>query len=189
MIIAFDGPDKTGKSTSAAALDSTGTARYNMTKAQHDDIMAIREPSLVYAFDRIDWLTHMVYRLALPGYEWNDERPRTVFTAPDTHLVIKMHTQGMAARIDDELYKGDKISQVNEMYFFTSTWLIETNEQRDFTLFKSISILEVENDPQEGTFSQKLVEFSSPVTGSGASRPITNEGLLELLRYEDQQRL
>lgn len=191
MIIAFEGPDKAGKSTSATALDHKHEPHYNMTKASHAlcKLAEEREAGLVHTFDRIDWMTHMVYRLALPGYEWNDERPRTVFAAPDTHLVFKVHAPAMAARIDDELYKGDKVQQVNSLYWHYAEHMIELNENRDFSLFKTVTILEVFNDPQEGTFSQRIVDYSSPVTGLGATRPMDDAALLAMLSYEDQQRL
>ncbi len=191
MIIAFEGPDKAGKSTSATALDHKNEPHYNMTKESHALALLAdaQEAGLVRTFDRIDWMTHMVYRLALPGYEWNDERPRTVFTAPDTHLVFKVHDPAMAARIDDELYKGDKVAQVNAFYWHYAEHMIELNESRNFSLFKTVTILEVKNDPSEGTYQARIVDFSSPVTGLGASRPMDDKGLLELLTYEDQQRL
>lgn len=188
MLIAFEGPDKTGKSTSAAALDPE-THSYNLTKKLYEDAL-FSPSSAVHTFDRIDWLTHLVYRLALPKFEWNDERPRTVFTAPDLHLVIKLHSTDTVAHIDDELYKRGTLKTVNEMYGYFANFLMGLNRTRDYALFRTISIMQVTND--RGEFSQKLVDFDSPTFtfGTVASRLVkTDADLVNLLRYDEQHRL
>lgn len=197
MFIAFEGPDNTGKSTSAKALDCAQQPDYNATKEMHARNAAewngdASKSLMPHTYDRIDWFSHMVYRLALPEHEWNDERPRTVFAMPDTHLVVKLHHPELAPLIDDELYETGKLAEVNPMYFYFADFLVGLNVQRDFALFKTISLIEVSNDPRDGSFSQRLVEFSSPVFDfpSAAERLVRDDdSLLELLQYEEQQRL
>lgn len=192
MFIAFEGPDNTGKSTSAANLSSDRAGLYNVTKLSHGAMQRFgTEPSMVVAYDRIDWFSHMVYRLALPDHEWNDERPRTVFAMPDTHLVIKLHHPQLAELIADELYETGTLAKVNPLYYYFSDFFMHLNENRDYALFKTVSMMEVLNDPRHGTFSQRLVAFSSPVMGwADITEEInSDESLLELLRHEDQQRL
>ena len=194
MLIAFEGPDKTGKSTSANRLDSLAHAQYNLTKAVYNDAVSGDHnlPGTVQAFDRIDWLTHMVYRLAMPGHDWNDDRPRTVFAAPDMHLVFKLHRRELAGQIDDELYQTGALTTVNDMYRDVAEGLMQINEKRDFALFKTITVVEVQNPPGTDTFHQQVVDFSSPVHpwGTVASKIAnTDEALLRMLVYEDQHRL
>lgn len=194
MFIAFEGPDKTGKSTSAAHLSHDGRAIYNVTTDKHKMLKRFMGDmtDLVVAYDRIDWLTHMVYRLALPGHEWNDERPRTVFPMPDTHLVFKLHDPFVAEAIDDELYVTGKVAAANRMYRAQASFLTRLNEDMDYSLFKTISMVEVYNDLKTGQFYQSLVAYSSPVTeaNEALSRKVDNDDkLLALLRDEDQQRL
>ena len=160
MLIAFEGPDKTGKSTSATKLTYSNLPTYNMTLdnyKRYRDLLK-DEATITHCFDRIDWFTHMVYRLALPGYEWNDERPRTVFVAGDVHLVFKLHKPGTIS-VKDSLYEDDQLSKVNDMYYQWAKWLVDLNEYVNFSLFKTISIMQV--DTSNG-FDQELVLCSSP---------------------------
>lgn len=195
MFIAFEGPDKTGKSTSAANLAASGEAIYNVTKDKHALMQAdhLAAPELPITYDRIDWLTHMIYRLALPDHEWNDPRVRTVFAMPDTHLVVKLHKRDRAAGIQDELYDKGKLASVTRGYAYWTQFLVEYNHAQDFSLFKTVTVLEVTNDLENGGgFSQRLVDFSSPVFewGSVAERLVhDDESLLELLRHEEQKRI
>lgn len=195
MFIAFEGPDNTGKSTSAATLSHNGVANYNATKDGHalnQELEQQQGTELPITYDRIDWFSHMVYRLALPEHEWNDERPRTVFAMPDTHLVVKLHHPQLAPLIDDELYETGKLAQVNPLYFEFASWLMAVNEMRDYALFRTISLIEVRNDPRTGAFSQSLAAFSSPAFPYGtANQPLVHSDvdLLELLRYDESQRV
>jgi hypothetical protein len=192
MFIAFEGPDNTGKSTSAKALSYNGEPVYNATKDNHktavDDIY--NTPELVTTFDRIDWFSHMVYRLALPDHEWNDERPRTVFSMPDTHLVVKLHEPNLALAIEDELYSSGKVAQVNPVYYYFADFFTGLNEERNYSMFKTISIVEVFNDVKSGTFSQRLAAFSSPVLSlEDVYQPeFTDQYLLDILREDERQR-
>lgn len=189
MLIAFEGPDNTGKSTGATTLSTSGQAIYNATKMNHAHTGTFVGPGDVQCFDRIDWFTHMVYRLSMPERDWNDERPRTVFAMPDTHLVVKMHRPDLAPLIDDELYETGKLALVNPMYYYFSDFFMKLNEARDYDLFKTVSIVEVSNDPRDGSFSQVLKAFSSPILKwPGSEHAHTDEGLLELLRYEESLR-
>lgn len=194
MFIAFEGPDNTGKSTSANTLAWDGEAIYNATK----DIHAANQESfggtgeLVVTYDRIDWFSHMVYRLALPDHEWNDERPRTVFAMPDTHLVVKLHHPQFAELIQDELYESGKVAEVNPLYYYFADFLTGLNRERGYALFKTVSMVEVINDPRNGLFSQRLVSFDSPVTTwheAGGFNVDSDEKLLGLLRNEDHVRV
>jgi len=190
MFIAFEGPDNVGKSTSAANLATSGHAIYNATKGVHqvEQQRINPEPDLLVTYDRIDWFSHMVYRLALPTHEWNDARVRTVFAMPDTHLVVKLHRPDMAEKISDELYKTGTLAEVNPVYYYFTDWLMQLNRIREYNLFKTISIVEVVND-QQGNFSQRLAAFDSPIAERwDEADGWTDEALLELLRHEDQHR-
>jgi len=194
MFIAFEGPDNTGKSTSADRLSYNGQGFYNATKAMHELHQEIirDEGDVPITYDRIDWFTHMVYRLSLPDKDWNDERPRTVFAMPDTHLVVKLHHPQLAELISDELYETGTLARVNPMYYYFADFFMHLNRQQNYSLFKSVSIVEVMNDPRHpGTFSQRLQAFDSPAFefGSQAEKLVdSDEKLLEFLRYEEQQR-
>lgn len=197
MLIAFEGPDNVGKSTSASALTSFDSHIYNATKANHrraQVAMGDEADSLVQTFDRVDWFTHMVYRLAFPKRDWNDDRPRTVFAMPDTHFVLKMHHPvlvDLIEDIDDGIEKG-KLGAANEMYFYQFDFLMGLNRMKDYELFKTMSIVEVANDPRDGTFSQKLVAFDSPTNGWSRDMLLhrlvdSDQSLLEFLREEDRK--
>lgn len=191
MFIAFEGPDKTGKSTTAAELASDGVAIYNVTKDIHrvQQEALGQQPDDVITYDRIDWLSHMVYRLAMPTYEWNDDRPRTVFAMPDTHLVLKMHHPMYVDIIEDELYEAGRLAPVNEMYFHQISFLMDLNKSREYSLFKSITIVEVAHDPRTAQFSQRVMDHDSPGLdfGSALARVVdTNDRLLGFLRHVDQ---
>lgn len=193
MLIAFEGPDNTGKSHSAQQL-SAFPPIYNATKENHAAAQLIvgAQKGLVHCFDRIDWMTHMAYRLALPDHEWNDPRVRTVFAMPDTHLVFKLHHVGMVpSRDDEEGYKEGVPRSVNDMYIHLSRVFMILNEARDYSLFKTITIMEVINDPSDGSFSQRIVDFSSPIYpwGSVGTRLVHDDAsLLEFLYNEESAR-
>lgn len=200
MFIAFEGPDNTGKSTSANALASDGEAIYQATKSKHAE-MALdpdMSPDLVVTYDRIDWFSHMVYRLALPDKEWHDAQVRTVFAMPDTHLVVKLHRPDLANFIEDQpashtgLVTETPVGEVNPMYYYFADFIMSLNVQRDFALFKTVSIIEVANDPSNGTFTQRLADFSSPVFDwPSVGQPLVHDdaSLLDFLRYEEQNRV
>lgn len=192
MIIAFEGPDNVGKTHSAGTLDHTGTARYNMTKGSYEGSLLLhqKEKGLVSAFDRIDWLTHTVYRLALPTHEWNDPRVRTVFAAPEAHLVFKLHHPDSVPASDEEEGYADGVPMsVNDMYGHVSHMIMQLNEVRNYSLFKTVTIMEV--DTRGGQFKQRIVDFSSPLYPWGTSHSKIvkdDESLLELLLAEEARR-
>ena len=191
MFIAFEGPDNTGKTTSAINLSHDGAHQYNVTKAMHalmrKDIEG--QADLVVTYDRIDWLTHMVYRLALPDRDWNDDRPRTVFSMPDTHLVVKIHHPQLAEFTADEVV-DTPIGKVNPMYYYFADFFMNLNRERGYDMFKSVSIMEVLNDPESELFYQHLMAFDSPVSewDEVAKYNVdSDESLLTLLRDVDRQ--
>jgi hypothetical protein len=196
MFIAFEGPDEVGKSTSAKALDAAGQPEYNATRAMHlKNVAEFQGDQLVpHTYDRIDWLTHMVYRLAMPERDWNDDRPRTVFAMPDTHLVVKLHHPEMAEKIEavGEGYAPGRIQEVNEMYYHQIDFLMLLNKRKDYQLFKSVSMVEVWNDRAAGVFEQRLAMFDCAEFdhGSVGERLVVNdEGLLDFLQYVEQHTL
>lgn len=197
MFIAFEGPDETGKSSSAATLDSAGQPAYNANVDNYALAKQVLQDQkdLVATFDRIDWMTHMVYRLSMPGFEWNDARVRTVFPMPDTHLVFKVHSEDHVGHIEavNEGYSEGALSKVNSMYCMYALQLMQLNAARDFELFKTVSVVEVYNDPTEPSFSQALVAYSSPVSDltilEDGPLPMDDHELLQLLQDEDQNRL
>ena len=189
MLIAFEGPDNTGKSTSANNLTYNGEAIYNATKSNYKraqwDLQD--EPYLVQCFDRIDWFSHLVYRLSLPGFDWNDDRNRTVFAMPDTHLVIKLHRPDLAQLISDELYSTGTLAKINPVYCDFAEFFMNLNRSQEYQLFKTVSIIEVSNDIRDNTFSQKLLAFDSPVSfgNSSVGCTMTDKTLLDMLGHED----
>lgn len=186
MFIAFEGPDNTGKSTSAARLSHDNEPIYNATKENYNSVMLdyMDEPDLIKCFDRIDWLSHMIYRLALPTYEWNDARVRTVFAMPETHLVFKVHSELLAGRIEDELYDSGTVARVNPVYRLYAHHMSTLNRSRGYELFRSVSIMEVMYDPIDGSFHQRLVSVDSPVIGAENLHTVnSDETLVEMLRY------
>lgn len=197
MFIAFEGPDNVGKSTSALALSSYDQPIYNATKANYAEALADHQTMTldgVITFDRVDWFTHMVYRLAYPQRDWNDDRPRTVFAMPNTHFVLKMHHPVMVDLIEDigdGIEKG-KLGAANEMYYYQFDFLMGLNRLKDYSLFRTMSIVEVSNDPRTGEFSQKLVAFDSPTNGWSRDMLLhrlvdSDQSLLEFLREEDRK--
>lgn len=197
MFIAFEGPDEVGKSTSALTLDAAGQPDYNATRDMHlENVAEFQGDVLVpHTYDRIDWLTHMVYRLALPDRDWGDDRPRTVFAMPDTHLVLKMHHPERAKEIEahGEGYAPGRIQDVNFMYFHQIDFLSKLNQAKDYALFKSVGIVEVWHDQQQGVFEQRLVSFNSAAFSHYASVGMglvdSDERLLEFLQYVESQTL
>lgn len=195
MLIAFEGPDEVGKSTSAAALTSFDGPIYNATKTNHRlaQLIIADDHDLVQTFDRIDWFSHMVYRLALPDHEWNDDRPRTVFAMPDTHLVLKMHRPDSIIEASDEPgYTPSKVAAVNEMYYYQVDFLMALNRLKKYSLFKTVSVIEVVNDQRAGTFTQSLIAFDSPTNGWTREMLLhrlvdSDQSLLEFLREEDRK--
>lgn len=195
MLIAFEGPDNVGKSTSAAQLSYNGQPIYNATKENHraaqlDLSNTTVEPNLVQTFDRIDWFSHMVYRLALPDREWNDDRVRTVFGMPDTHLVVKLHRPDTSDFTADEVV-DTPIKHVNETYYLGVDFLGKLNYAHDYNLFKSITVMEVVN--VDGEYQQRIVHHDNP--SSDTTDPDrhmlwnlvdSNEALLEFLHRVDQ---
>lgn len=198
MFIAFEGPDKAGKSTSATELDMSGVALYNATKHMHEQVVKDWEEAgkqdTVICYDRIDWLTHMVYRLAMHGRDWNDDRPRTVFAMPDTHLVLKLHDPDNVLNIEDELYEGQgRLEPVNRLYYhLVDSFLSPMNHLWGYPWFKSISIVEVRNDVAKGEFSQRLMyhenaEYSGTFQDVLSMSVTSNSDLLEFLREQDDR--
>lgn len=208
MFIAFEGPDNTGKSTLARELDCAEQPGYNMTQASHAEDIADWNGDGVtdlmpHSYDRIDWFSHMVYRLALTGHEWHDERARTVFAMPSAHLVILLHRPDIAATVTDGMAHADigqsagpdygegDIGLVNSTYFYFANFFTGLNEERDYELFRTVSLVEIVNSEAE-PWSMRLASFSSPVTtwDPEASPPITSsETLLKLLQHDEQHRL
>lgn len=199
MLIAFEGPDNVGKSTSAAQLSYNGQPIYNATKENYEEarrdlsttaVPRGLEPELVQTFDRIDWFSHMVYRLALPDREWNDERVRTVFGMPDTHLVVRLHRPDTADFTADEVV-DTPIKSVNETYYLAVDMLGKLNYAHDYNLFKSITVMEVVN--VDGKYEQRVIHHDSPgISDAEVDRHMlwslvdSNEALLDFLRRADQ---
>lgn len=186
MFIAFEGPDNVGKSTSAKTLAYPGQSFYQATKEMHrvNTEVIHAEKDLVVTYDRIDWLSHMVYRLALPDRDWKDDRPRTVFAMPETHLVFKLHAADLADFTADEVV-DTPIKGVNEMYYYQADFLMGLNTLREYSLYKSVTIVEVRNDQATGEYSQRVAGFSAPgVWPSREHLASVNDdtSLLELLR-------
>lgn len=192
MFIAFEGPDEVGKSTSAKALSTVGEPIYNITRQQYmtypKDVA--QSSDTVVTFDRIDWLTHLVYRLAMPHKDWNDDRIRTVFGMPETNLILKMHHPSHTAiHAHGEGYDDSAIALVNELYWYEVDFLMRWNKSQGYSLFRSVGVVQVIND-QHGSFEQQLVAFDSKNLGNyqaSAGGVTTDEALLAFLRHDEAQ--
>jgi hypothetical protein len=193
MFIAFEGPDNVGKSTAARELDAAAQPDYQITREVHLQNVADQEPGTLMptCYDRIDWFSHMVYRLALPDRDWNDDRPRTVFAMPETHLVIRLHHPDFADFKADEVV-DTPIAKVNPMYYWFGDHFMALNKQLDYSLFRTVSFVEVKHNQETGEFSQTLAMYDSPVIAwdDALSRVIdSNMALLDLLQEDERQRL
>lgn len=194
MLIAFEGPDNVGKSTSAQTLDYLCQPTYNATKRIYEGWQNQDLRELVHTFDRIDWLSHMVYRLAYPTRDWNDDRPRTVFAMPDTHLVLKVHdpsTVGLIEDLGDGLPRGS-LAAVSDMYCDYFDFLMRVNRAKGYSLYKTISVMTVTSDPGKGMFRQRLTAFDSPYDSWRRDMLLhrlvdSDATLLEFLRDEDRK--
>lgn len=189
MNIAFEGVDGTGKSTSTKNSFHSDVF-YSIDKATYNDLCTHKDENagVDFAFDRIDWLTHLVYRLALPDYEWNDARVRTVFAMPDTHLVFKIHKH--LEHVTDELYTKEQLLTINNTYCKFAYFLESLNQSMGYTLFKTITLIEV--DRAENSFQQNLIFFSSPVQDipkSHYGEDFTGSDLMSLLWNEERNRV
>ena len=131
--------------------------------------------------------------MALTDKEWNDERVRTVFAAPNAHLVIMTHDEMFMPQEDtEEGYELGAPAKVNSMYRLFAETLITANEMGGFSLFKTISVLTVINAPEKGYYGLRMTEFSSPLFPAGlpsvGQRLVTDShSLLEFLQNQDRQ--
>ena len=153
MLIVFEGPDKAGKSTWAQQLDSFAAPRYNLKKGEYG---RIKHAECVVAVDRLAWLTHSVYRLALPEYEWNDRAVRTVFAMPDAHLVF-MVPADPHLNTTDELYSKEQSIRIQEAYREWCWMSFRLNSLQNGGLFRTISLVEVKAG---GTSGRKYELFA-----------------------------
>ncbi|QXO14519.1 AAA-ATPase [Microbacterium phage Jenos] len=191
MLIVFEGPDEVGKTTLSTELSHNHKPVYNATKENYAAVLAdlADEPEVVQTFDRIDWLTHMMYRLAMPDKEWNDARVRTVFSMPEAHLVLSVHRPDLVPTAEGENYTDVHESRVNHAYYHFLDTLAGLNHAWGYTMFKTVSAFEVSRDEQ-GNFQRELKVFSAPGFPWGSSyEKLVNDGpsLLELLRYADSK--
>lgn len=192
MIIAFEGPDKAGKSTSADTLSSIGESVYNLEEDGYDYLQkALEGTTTVETVDRVSWITHMVYRLALPHFVWyNHTEGYPVFAMPDTHLVFKTHdvTFSYLNKVPaDVLYTSQESKDINKFYRIYAGQLMRMNEMLDFSLFKSITLVEVKNDGER--YSQAVTSVSSKKFSAQGKNTIHIDSdlrLLKLLQEIDQ---
>ncbi|QDP44100.1 AAA-ATPase [Microbacterium phage McGalleon] len=191
MFIAFEGPDEVGKTTLSTELAHDHKAIYNATKENYR--LALDEyrdePDLVVTFDRIDWLTHMMYRLAMPDKEWNDERIRTVFAMPETHLVLSVHQPDLVPEAEGENYTELHSTKVNQAYYHFLDILAGLNKAWNYSLWKSVTAFEISRN-EDGSFFRQLRVFDAPGFPWGSSyENLVTDGpsLLELLRYADNK--
>lgn len=185
-ILIFEGSDNTGKSTSAQETQTSGEPTYNLTKEKYAELLLNhrKDPSSVWSVDRVDWLTHMVYRLGMPGYEWYDERVRTVFTMPDSHLIIKAHYDQDIP--DDELYDGKRLLPINTAYVSLAHHWAELNKKLGFTLFKSVSLVIVRPEDNYRQLLYKVWHSKSP-EGEQPHVELDNLLLAEYFKTLDQE--
>lgn len=139
MLIAFEGPDKAGKSTWARELSGSNKPFYSLKKSRYE---LLNHDDDVVTVDRLAWLTHSAYRLALPEYEWNDREVRTVFAMPDAHLVFMVPDDPLLDTTD-KLYTKQQSYRVQEAYREWCWLLFRLNNLQNGALFRTISLLEI----------------------------------------------
>lgn len=184
MLIVFEGPDKAGKSTWAMQLDSVAAPRYNLKKGEYG---RIKHAGHVVAVDRLAWLTHSAYRLALPEYEWNDRAVRTVFAMPDAHLVF-MVPADPHLNTADELYDREQSTRVQEAYREWCWMLFRLNNLQNGGLFRTISLVEARAGGTSGRVYEHFALNSAGLSATeqsctGFDLGVTSPSvLLEMLR-------
>lgn len=165
MLIVFEGPDKAGKSTWAKQLDSNGKPIYNLWKGEYN---RLKHKDRVVTVDRVAWLTHSVYRLALPEYEWNDREVRTVFAMPDAHLVFLVPDDPLL-NTKDELYTKQQSYRVQEAYREWCWMLFRLNNLQNGALFRTISLVEIRAGGINGRIYKHFAINSSGLSDSEKS--------------------
>lgn len=192
MLIAFEGPDNVGKSYAADKLGA-GWVTY---RADEDSYLAAArqdtlELGIVQCFDRVGWITDLVYRLALPDREWPGT-PHTYshFAMPDAHLVFKLYRLGLVpADGYEEGYSHDEILRVNEIYHRVARFLARINEEQDYKLFKTISVLQVVKPEAPLRLTMYSSPLSFPFEDPRTKNVNSDLSLLDLLTEENALRL
>lgn len=182
MIIAFEGPDKMGKSTLAEEVAHGYPVVYGASAQDYHDVAHLGDDeNTTVALDRVDWITHMVYRLALPEYEWNDPHVRTVHRMPQAHLVM-MVPASLSSIPLDELYLPEQSQRVVVSYQQTFQYFDSMmNDPKFRGMFKTLTLLQV--DPLNG-YRRKLVYHRQLETPCGHTVLATLKRLLEAEPHE-----
>jgi hypothetical protein len=111
---------------------------------------------------------------------------------PDTHLVVKIHAAETVRGIKDELYDaGSPLAAVNDMYYYQTLFLIEMNKRTDYSLFRTISLVEVHSDIDNKVFAQRWLKLDSPIIDETEvdAAFYTDDYLMTVLREEERQRI
>lgn len=183
MLVVFEGPDKTGKSTSARELASGVEPVYGLTRDIYERALSEVDTSAIATFDRLEWITQYAYRLTMPYRDWAGTTPQFPFPLPKAHLIIKCHTRQSAAQVRDEFgYPALEMQRLNLLYRVLAESLLDLNRSVCFSLFKSVSLVSVENT--RGRWSESLEWLDSePLTLVTPSDTYTTTRLVRNLRY------
>lgn len=184
MLVAFEGPTNVGKTFAADKL-SGGQSIRGADRAMYKSAQELvkKHPGTVMCFDEVAWFSYLTRSLAWPA--GHDYPISPVFAMPDTHLVFKLYKHGLAP-------EGSALEALNQVYTNTAHSLMALNESREYTLFKSVTIMEVSTSPLDGGRQQEVMEFSSPLHpwwGTTQTRLVHDDlSLLDLLLTEEANR-
>lgn len=136
MIVAFEGPDGAGKTTLAHKISYH--YYYNLLAKDYPKVLAKKG---ITGIDRVAWITHYVYRLSLPYYEWHDPLIRTVFSMPEAHLVFLFSSSFPK----DDMYTKEEYDLICRTYseicsFFGSLMLHPYAPFRSISCFYSLDV-------------------------------------------------
>lgn len=194
MLIAFEGADNVGRSSAADKLSGGHAIKY-ADKESYEEAQELAKTTkgITQCFDRIGWLSHLVYSMALPEFQEQYLPKFGVFAMPDVHLVFKIYKPGYEPMLEPgDGLESDTPAIVNQTYRSFAHTFMALNEARGYSLFKTVSIMEVFTEPLSGAVQQKLVEYSTPLHpwwGTRQTQLVRDElGLYDLLLTEDSAR-
>lgn len=193
MLIAFEGPAGVGKTFAANKL-SGNNAIPNAIEPVYKTAqeLAETEKGIAQCFDRVNWISRLIDRATFPN-EPAQFIETSVFAMPDTHLVFKIFKRGyeFSDSSSGTLSREDAI-MLNDVYRLMANSILSLNELQNYSLFKSVTIMEVYTSPLGTKSSQRVIEYSSPLHpwwGTSRTKLVHDDlSLLDLLLVEDASR-
>ncbi len=182
MLIAFEGPHHQANTVSANRL-SGGQSVSKAVPRTYVGAQQIEEhdKGLVQCFDGINWVSGLANAMTSSDSDNLVSVPYQMFSMPDTHLVFQLTRRNQA---------GD--TPLNQVYTNLAHTFMALNESQDYTLFKSVTIVEYLTDPLNQAPRMEVAEFSSPLQSSWRTsiqaRLVHDDlSLFDMLAFEDAQ--